>query len=168
MVSEALERANITSTLSGGAVVSIYTHNEYESHDLDFITSERNTTIAQALTPLGFRHEPGTREFTHPGTDFFVEFPPGPLGLGETVIEHSDAAVIQTGYGSLRILTPTQSAMDRLAGYVAWGDNQALDQAVMIARHHELDWPALTQWAEREGADAALISRVKARAGRAQ
>lgn len=168
LVSEALEDAGITSTLSGGAVVSIYTLNEYESHDLDFITSERNSTIARALAPLGFRHQLGTREFTHPDTDYFAEFPPGPLGLGETALDHQDAAVIQTGYGRLRILTPTQSAMDRLAGYVAWGDGQALDQAVMIARHHELDWSALAQWAEREGADASLIPRVKARAERDQ
>lgn len=31
LISEALEVAGITSTLSGGAVVSIYTLNEYES-----------------------------------------------------------------------------------------------------------------------------------------
>ncbi|MBN2823467.1 MAG: acetate--CoA ligase family protein [Coriobacteriia bacterium] len=168
LVSEALEAANVTSTLSGGAAVSIYTLNEYESHDLDFITSERNSTIAQVLAPLGFQCQPGTREFTHPDTDYFVEFPPGPLGLGETTIDHEDAVVIQTGYGRLRILTPTQSVMDRLAGYVAWGDNQALDQAVMIARHHELDWGDLALWAEREGAAASLINRVKVRSQGAQ
>jgi hypothetical protein len=133
LVAGALERANITSTLSGGAVVSIYTDNEYESHDLDFITSERNSEIAVALAPLGFKSEPGTRAFSHPDTDYFVEFPPGPLGLGETVIDHSDAAVMQTRYGRLRLLTPTQSTMDRLAS---------------------------------EGAEASLVTRVKASAGR--
>ncbi|MBN2405124.1 MAG: hypothetical protein JXE06_06040 [Coriobacteriia bacterium] len=166
LISEALEGAGIASTLSGGAVVSIYTRNEYESYDLDFITSERNSAIARALAPLGFHHQPGTRAFIHPDTEYFAEFPPGPLGLGETVLDHQDAAVIETGYGRLRILTPTQSVMDRLAAYIAWSDGQALDQAVMIARNHELDWSALAGWAEREGADASLIARVRARAGR--
>ncbi|TDB37829.1 MAG: hypothetical protein D9V44_07205 [Actinobacteria bacterium] len=92
LVSEVLERAGIVSTLSGGAAVSIYTKNEYESHDLDFVTSERNSTIACALAPLGFESEPGTRAFSHPDTDYFVEFPPGPLGLGETVGEDSRRA----------------------------------------------------------------------------
>jgi hypothetical protein len=35
LVSTALEAAGISAVLSGGAVVSIYTHNEYESADLD-------------------------------------------------------------------------------------------------------------------------------------
>lgn len=166
LVSQALEQFNIASTLSGGAAVSIYTDNEYESYDLDFVTSERNSTIARALAPLGFESEPGTRAFHHPGTEYFVEFPPGPLGLGETIIDHKDAVVIETAYGSLRILTPTQSVMDRLASYLAWHDNQAFDQAAMIAKHHELDWEAIGRWARAEGADASLVSRVKERAGR--
>lgn len=166
LISEALEGAGITSTLSGGAVVSIYTHNEYESYDLDFITSERNSAIAHALAPLGFQHQPGTRAFVHPDTDYFAEFPPGPLGLGETVLDHKDATVIETGYGRLRILTPTQSAMDRLSAYIAWNDGQAFDQAVMLAKRHELDWGALARWAEREGAEAPLIDKVRARAAR--
>lgn len=99
LISEALEAAGITSTLSGGAAVSIYTLNEYESYDLDFVTSERNSAIARALAPLGFRHQPGTRAFTHPDAEYFAEFPPGPLGLGETALDHQDAAVIETGYG---------------------------------------------------------------------
>ena len=39
IVSEALESAGITATLSGGAAVSIYSDNKYESEDLDFVTA---------------------------------------------------------------------------------------------------------------------------------
>jgi len=39
IVSDALENAGITATLSGGAAVSIYTDNRYESFDLDFVTA---------------------------------------------------------------------------------------------------------------------------------
>jgi murein DD-endopeptidase len=38
LVSEALERAGIVATLSGGAAVSIYSENRYLSEDLDFVT----------------------------------------------------------------------------------------------------------------------------------
>ena len=37
LVCDALSRAEIPVVLSGGAVVSIYSDNEYESFDLDFI-----------------------------------------------------------------------------------------------------------------------------------
>jgi len=38
IVSDTLEREGIIATLSGGAVVSIYTENRYVSADLDFVT----------------------------------------------------------------------------------------------------------------------------------
>jgi hypothetical protein len=36
IISEALESNNIIATLSGGAVVSIYSENRYQSADLEF------------------------------------------------------------------------------------------------------------------------------------
>ncbi len=39
IISEALESNNIIATLSGGAVVSIYSENRYQSADLDFVTT---------------------------------------------------------------------------------------------------------------------------------
>ena len=38
LISEALEAAGIIATLSGGGAVSIYSNNQYMSHDLDFVT----------------------------------------------------------------------------------------------------------------------------------
>lgn len=37
IVSDALQRTDIVATLSGGAAVSIYTENRYQSEDLDFV-----------------------------------------------------------------------------------------------------------------------------------
>ena len=45
MVSTTLESAGISAVLSGGAVVSIYTNNEYESGDLDFISPESTAKL---------------------------------------------------------------------------------------------------------------------------
>jgi hypothetical protein len=39
IVSDALEDAGITATLSGGSAVTIYSNNAYLSRDLDFVTS---------------------------------------------------------------------------------------------------------------------------------
>jgi hypothetical protein len=59
LVSQALERAGITATLSGGAAVSLYTNNKYQSFDLDFVSSERVKLIGEAIAPLGFQHVAG-------------------------------------------------------------------------------------------------------------
>ena len=166
LVSQALESAGITATLSGGGAVTLYSENDYQSFDLDFITSARNEAILKAIAPLGFRFERGTREFTHPDTQFYVEFPPGPLGFGETTVSEAEAAIIDTPFGPLRIITPTQSVMDRLAAHVAWNDNQALDQAAMVARKHDVDWAAVSEWALREGADPGVVERVRRLAAR--
>jgi len=164
-VSQALESAGLTATLSGGGAVSIYSHNDYESFDLDFITNARNEAIAKAIAELGYRRVPGAREFEHPESDYYVEFPPGPLAFGETVVSDGDVPVLQTGFGPLRVVTPTQSIMDRLAAYVHWNDRQALDQAIMVARRQRIDWGALEEWARREAVDAKLIDKVRQSAG---
>jgi hypothetical protein len=164
-VSQALERAGIVATLSGGGAVSIYSHNEYESSDLDFITNARNEAIAKAIAELGFRRVPGARAFDHPESDFYVEFPPGPLAFGETVVRDGDVPMLQTEFGPLRVITATQSIMDRLTAYAHWNDRQALDQAVMVARRQRIDWAALAEWARREAVDASVIARVRRSSG---
>lgn len=163
LVSQALDAAGITATLSGGGAVSLYTLNEYESCDLDFVTSERIRVIAAAIKPLGFSHVTGARQFEHPETEYYVEFPPGPLGFGETVAGDDEATTLYTDFGPLRIVTPTQSVMDRLAAYVSWTDNPSFDQAVMVARRHPIDWAALRAWTRLEGIDTALIDRLEKR-----
>lgn len=47
IVSDALESAGITATLSGGSAVTIYSNNAYLSRDLDFVTA--NTVILPGL-----------------------------------------------------------------------------------------------------------------------
>lgn len=161
IVSQALERASIKATLSGGGAVVLYSHNEYESCDLDFVTNAANAAIAEAVEPLGFRRVAGARQFEHPETNYYLEFPPGPLAFGETVISDDEAVTLQTKFGPLRIVTPTQSVMDRLSAYVHWNDNQSFDQAVMVALRQSIDWEELYVWARREGIGDAFVDRFK-------
>lgn len=80
LVSDALDRAGIIATLSGGAAVSIYTDNRYVSEDLDFVTVARVNELKSVLRPLGFQHTGGPRlsVFEHADTRWYVEFPPAP------------------------------------------------------------------------------------------
>lgn len=54
IISEALDEAGITAVLSGGAAVSIYTSNKYQSKDLDFVTSAEFAKLVEILEPFGF------------------------------------------------------------------------------------------------------------------
>lgn len=148
LVSDALERADIGAVLSGGAAVSIYSSAAYLSRDLDFVTSAPVERVRQALSSLGFANDKG-RYFTHPQTSYFLEFPAGPLAIGDEIIR--DWAELDTEFGTIHILTPTQCVMDRLAAYYHWNDPQTLDQAILVAGNQKIDIETIEAWSSREG-----------------
>lgn len=78
-----LSAAGIDSVLVGGAVVAIYTEGLYRSGDIDLVLEGFPArSVASILSPLGFRQS--GRHWAHPAcTHLYVEFPPGPVSLGE-------------------------------------------------------------------------------------
>jgi hypothetical protein len=143
--------------LSGGSCVSIWSNDAYVSNDLDMIIRGMATRsrIVRALGALGFNpSEKGGRYFTHPDTTLSLEFPAGPLMVGD---EHvTDVATIKTDHGSLKLLTPTDCVKDRLAGYLHWGDEQNFQQAVYVAQKQPVDWNSIAEWLTAEGSPGAL------------
>jgi hypothetical protein len=113
LVSTALQEAEIDAVLGGGGAVAIYSTGEYMSKDLDFVTSERNANIAPVMEPLGFTLE--GRQFLHPTARYFIEFPPGPIAFGDRYVGNEDTTYLETKWGAIRIITPTQCVMDRVA-----------------------------------------------------
>lgn len=89
IVSDALTKANIIAVLTGGGAVTIYSENEYQSDDLDFISPADSQKLAEI--------------------------------------------------------------MDRLAGFYHWSDRQNLDQAVMVAKRHQIDFKKVQSWSHKEG-----------------
>jgi len=154
LVSAALEQQGIIATLSGGAAVSIYTDNRYVSEDLDFVTVALVKDLESALEPLGFVHtgRPRMSVFDHPNTHWYLEFPPAPIGFGGTYVDPSQCALIDTGVGKLRIITPTHSVMDRLIAAAAWNEPQSLEQALLVAelQKERIDWKQLDEFVLRE------------------
>ena len=151
IVSQALEAAGIVGTLSGGAAVSIYTNNRYQSYDLDFVSSAAASKLARAIGPLGFVESEAKRLFAHPDTPWLLEFPAGPLGFGPKVVDASYLEAIDTPFGPLRVITPTLCVMDRLAAFIHWRDRQCYEQATCVAQNHEIEWPEIGLWAADEG-----------------
>jgi len=109
IVAEHLRSRGIDVVLSGGALVGIYSHGEYMSEDIDFVTFASNKEIAPALAELGFRKGPG-RHFIHPGTNLILEFPRGPLSVGEELVTVVD---LETLGGRISVLSqPMPSRID--------------------------------------------------------
>ncbi len=163
IVSDALENAGITAILSGGSAVTIYSNNQYLSRDLDFVTSAMVADLKPVLERLGFEHSgvPRLSQFRHPRTEWYVEFPPSPLSFGHLHVNPSECAVIELSVGKLRIITPTQSVMDRLAATYAWKDAQSRDQAILVAANQDIDWTALKTWFANEGVPDEEFARFR-------
>lgn len=153
-----LQRYGINVVLTGGSCVSIYTNNLYQSFDIDFIEEGRSARkrIAVCLQEIGFQEK--DRYFIHPDTPYFVEFPSGPLAIGDEPV--STIARLEFATGSLRLLTATDCVKDRLANYYHWKDRQCLEQAIMVAADALVDLAEVERWSYHEGM-AEEFKRIK-------
>lgn len=144
-----LRHRGIEVVLTGGSCVSIYSHNRYMSFDLDFIgaVGVHKAKIKGALAELGFAEK--DRYFVHPETEYFVEFPSGPLAVGGEPIKGTVELEFRTGV--LRMLSATDSVKDRLAGYYHWRDLQCLEQAILVAAGNDIDLQEVERWSVQEG-----------------
>jgi hypothetical protein len=148
-VSRALRAADIRAVLTGGASASIHSDGEYVSHDLDYIVQGRVTQarLDAAMASAGFTRQ-GDR-YLHPESEFYVEFPRGPLAIGDDDLV--DPVDLNIGHARVLTLSATDACRDRLAAFYHWNDRQSLDTALKIARKRPVDMRAIRRWSEREG-----------------
>lgn len=148
-VQSTLDQAGIHVVLSGGTAVSFYTENRYSSYDIDLVNqfSVQHKCIQEALNKMGFL-ETG-RYFTYPGTEFFIEFPPGPVTVGVEPVQKIETVKFSTGI--LRIISVTDSVKDRLAAFYHWGDEQCLYQATLLRNSSTVDMEEIERWSKKEG-----------------
>lgn len=160
-ISSHLKRNGIDVVLSGGSCVSIYTENKYASLDLDFIEygSVGIRKLKKVLGIIGFFYGKN-RYFQSSETDIFLEFPPGPLSVGKEPIK--EIITLNFATGELRIISPTDCVKDRLSAYYHWGDQQSLEQAVLVAKDNEVDLDELERWSTFEG-NLSVFQEIKKR-----
>jgi hypothetical protein len=151
-----LKDNGINVVLSGGACVSLFTENKYQSFDLDFIenviTSRKK--IREVLQKIGFIEE--HRYYKHPDTEFFLEFPPGPLSIGDEPVRETIEKEFSTGM--LKLISPTDCVKDRLAAYYYWNDRQSLDQAILVAHTCDIDFGEIERWSVKEGKSREFVN----------
>jgi len=144
-----LLKCGIDVILSRGAAVSFYSNNQYVSKDIDLISNVyiKRSTLDKNISELGF-FEIG-RYFQHPNSPFLIEFPTGPLAVGEESVKQINEYSLPTG--TLRIISPTDCVKDRLLAFFHWGDRQSLSQAILVAQSNEIDLDEVKRWAIVEG-----------------
>lgn len=148
-VSRVLAAHRIRAVLTGGACASVHSRGDYLSQDLDYIIQSRVTRaeLDAALATVGFIRDGAS--YIHPQSPFFVEFPAGPLAIGDDDLV--EPVVVRVGRGSVLCLSPTDSCRDRLAAFYHWNDRQSLDVAVRIACRQRVSLGAIAAWSLREG-----------------
>jgi hypothetical protein len=81
-----LQGCGIEASLVGGACVSIYSDNAYESLDLDFVSQEPRKKIEAALEEISFKKTAG-RHFDNPDCRYYAEFLAPPISVGQELIK---------------------------------------------------------------------------------
>lgn len=150
VVATALRKAGFDAILTGGACATIYSKGAYVSHDLDFVIQSGGgrADLDKALAAAGFTRNHD--RYVHAKTTFFVEFPRGPLSIGDdTTIR---PVPLKIGRSTIAALSPTDSCRDRLAAFYHWSDRQSLRSAVEIALRERVNMAAIRRWSDREGA----------------
>jgi hypothetical protein len=148
-IQEALQKEGITVVLSGGSAASFYSSNKYVSKDLDLINAgfARRSRINSVMEKIGFKEK--GRFFITPETQFFVEFPDGPLSVGEEPVKEISEYELSTG--TLRVVSPTDCVKDRLCTFYFWNDRQGLAQAILVAKSQNVDLKEIKRWSKAEG-----------------
>jgi hypothetical protein len=150
LICESLKKEGLPATLSGGACAEIYSGKKYVTGDLDFIVNfiwpGNQVEIEKVMSGLGFKKS--GRIYINPSVAYSVEFPPGPLGIGEEYKIRPIEMKFKTG--TLSLLSATDSAKDRLTGYFYGNDRQCLEQAVLICRMNDVDMDNIQEWAKIE------------------
>ena len=138
----------IRCVLSGGACVAIYSKNKFMSYDLDFIDNAftPRKKIKEVLGKIGFYEE--NRYFKHKKTEYFIEFPSGPLSVGSEPVK--EICELEFSTGKLLIISATDCVKDRLAAYFYWDDLQSLEQAILVSQMNFIDFKEIQRWVKAE------------------
>jgi hypothetical protein len=148
-VGDVLRRADIRAVLTGGACANYYSRGAHLSLDADFVLVEPCTTddLDRALSGLGFERR--RDRYVHGRMPFVVEFPRGPLGIGED-FRIRPVWLRRRGARTLA-LSATDACRDRLAAFYHWADRQSLAVAVSIASRNRVSLAKIRAWSRSEG-----------------
>jgi len=157
-VVQQLEKHDISCVLVGGACVSIYTEEKHTSHDLDFISPYSHEAIEKALDEIGFAKN--GRYFSHPNSKLYVEFPSGPVAIGNQIPIKPEGK-LKIKDTTILMYSPTQCVMDRLAAWFHWNDRRSLIHALWVCEKHPVNLEKIKKWAKKENSSEKLDAFIE-------
>ncbi|HOY23502.1 MAG TPA: nucleotidyltransferase [Cellvibrio sp.] len=164
LLAKHLQHHGVEVVLVGGLAVEIYTENLYLTKDIDMVNTnyKKPSYLNKVMGELGFRKH--GRVYINESTEITVEFPPGPLAVGNNFIKNT--TVVNTGKGSIPILYVRDVVIDRLAAYIHWQDRQSLIQATAVMLKHNLEPKDFKKFlgAEGDSSDYELLGLLFAQA----
>lgn len=94
IVADHLKQRGIAVVLVGGLAVEIYSENLYLTKDIDMIdiSYQAPAVLGEAMADIGFNKR--GRIYVNDTTDIGVEFPSGPLSVGERLITETTVPLI--------------------------------------------------------------------------
>ncbi len=149
ILAEHLQQHGVEVVLVGGLAVEIYTENLYLTKDIDMVNTnyKKPSYLHKVMGELGFQKD--GRIYTNTTTSITVEFPPGPLAVGNNFI--TSTTVAKTKQGDIPILHVKDVVIDRLAAFIHWQDRQSLIQAVGVMLKHNLQPKDFDSFLTKEG-----------------
>ena len=151
IIEGSLKKHGVNVVLTGGACVTIFSMNEYQSYDLDFVSISIEydpKTINAAMEEIGYTLT-SQGHYESPRSQYIVEFIPPPLSIGSEPVKKT--VDLRTKGGTLTLLSPTDCVKDRLAAYYHWNDPQSLEQALVVAKNQKIDLKEVKRWSKAEG-----------------
>ena len=103
--------------------------------------------LDEALATLGFARK--RDRYVHPRVPFSVEFPSGPLGIGQDF--RVRPIWVKRRAARTLALSATDACRDRLAAFYHWNDRQSLATAVAIATRNPVAFAKVKGWSRDEG-----------------
>lgn len=152
-----LKEKGIDVVLSGGSCMEIYTNSNFSSYDIDFIANPSYTSkqIEKIMLSLGFE-KTQSRYYKYDNNPNYIEFPSGPVNLGNELPKKFDE--LKTHVGTLTLLTPTDCIKDRLCALVYHNGEECFNQAIAVAHLNAINEENLKEWAKNE--DNIMIEKV--------
>lgn len=156
IVADHLQKHDIEVVLVGGLAVEIYTANLYLTKDIDMVKTNYKSSreLNYAMAKLGFQKK--GRIFVNATTEITVEFPSGPLSVGDESVAKTTIAKVANG--DIPILQASDVIKYRLAAYIHWKDKQSLVQALAILTKHPIKLQILKSFCNQEGDKSAYLT----------
>ena len=116
--------------------------------NLGWVRHYSQDAIESALSEIGFERE--GKNFVHPKSELYVEFPSGPPAIGNQEPVKPEGRLTVEGT-VIKMLSPTQCVMDRLAAWFHWNDRRSLIHALWVCERHPINIQKIRRWAAKEG-----------------